>query len=127
MRPVKTVAAAALAILVALGMTSAATAQSNDGGKVVLTIGVTSSSYDTLNPLVGYNAIDYDVWIPQYDTLTRKAASDFATIPGLAESWEASNDGKTYTYKLRDGLTWSDDEPLTARDVAFTINRSREE
>ncbi|MEP7225268.1 MAG: ABC transporter substrate-binding protein, partial [Actinomycetota bacterium] len=74
-----------------------------------------------------YSVPDYDVWIPQYDTVTRKAADDFATIPGLAESWEASNDGKTYTYKLRDGLKWSDGQPLTANDVAFTINRARKE
>ena len=63
----------------------------------------------------------------QYDTLTRKAAADFATIPGLAESWKGSNNGKTYTYTLRKGLEWSDGKPLTAEDVAFTINRSREE
>ena len=81
-------------------------AQSDDE-KVVLTVGVTSNSFDTLNPLVGYTVLDYDVWIPQYDTVTRKAAADFETIPGLAESWEGSNDGKTYTYKLRDGLEWS--------------------
>ena len=39
----------------------------------------------------------------QYATLTDKAAKDFSMIPGLAESWEGSDDGKTYTYKLRDG------------------------
>ncbi len=70
---------------------------------------------------------DYEVWNLQYATLTDKAAADFATIPGLAESWEASNGGKTYTYTLRDGLEWSDGTPLTAEDVAYTINRAREE
>ena len=63
----------------------------------------------------------------QYATLTDKAADDFATIPGLAESWEASDDGLTYTYTLREGLQWSDGEPLTAEDIAYTINRSRDE
>ncbi len=126
MRPVRLLVAAALVALIAAVATAVATAQGDDE-KVVLTIGVTSNSYDTLNPLVGYTVLDYDVWIPQYDTVTRKAADDFATIPGLAESWEGSEDGKTYTYTLRDGLQWSDGEPLTADDVAFTINRSREE
>ena len=48
-------------------------------------------------------------------------------IPGLAESWKGSDDGKTWTYTLREGLKWSDGTPLTAEDVAYTINRSREE
>ena len=38
-----------------------------------------------------------------------------------------SNDGQTYTYTLREGLKWSDGEPLTAEDVAYTVNRAREE
>ena len=88
----------ALVAFAALGVTAAATAQSDDDERVVLTVGVTSNSFDTLNPLVGYTVLDYDPWIQQYDTLTRKAAADFETIPGLAESWEKSNGGKTYTY-----------------------------
>jgi len=125
-KPVKLLVAATLVVLVALGATAAATAQSNDE-KVVLTVGVTATVFDSMSPLIGQTAVDYDVWNNQYETVTRKAAPDFATTPGLAESWEASNDGKTYTYHLRDGLQWSDGTPLTAKDVAFTINRGREE
>ena len=66
-------------------------------------------------------------WTLQYATFTDKAADDFATIPGLAESWEASDDGLTYTYTLREGSTWSDGEPLTAEDIAWTINTSRDQ
>jgi peptide/nickel transport system substrate-binding protein len=42
--------------------------------------------------------------------------------PGLAESWTNSPDGKTWTFKLRKNLRWSDGEPLTADDVIFTWN-----
>ena len=42
--------------------------------------------------------------------------------PGLAESWTNSPDGKTWTFKLRKNLRWSDGEPLTADDVVFTWN-----
>jgi len=42
--------------------------------------------------------------------------------PGLAESWTNSPDGKTWTFKLRKNLRWSDGAPLTADDVAFTWN-----
>lgn len=42
-------------------------------------------------------------------------------VPGLAESWTVSPDGKTYTIKLRPNLAFSDGSPLTAEDVAFTL------
>jgi len=46
---------------------------------------------------------------------------DGKVIPSLAESWEVSPDGLTYTFKLKDGLKWSDGHPLTSEDVAFTF------
>jgi peptide/nickel transport system substrate-binding protein len=123
-RAARRVAIALAATVAALTLVAAATAQDDD--RVVFTVGLTND-VDSLNPLVGVEVPDYEVWNLQYATLTDKAAADFATIPGLAESWEASNEGKTYTYTLREGLEWSDGEPLTAEDIAFTVNRAREE
>jgi peptide/nickel transport system substrate-binding protein len=117
---------ALVAVLTALVAATVAVGAEDDGDKVVFTVGLTND-YDSLNPLVGVEVPDYEVWNIQYATLTDKAADDFATIPGLAESWEASADGKTYTYTLREGLEWSDGQPLTAEDVAYTVNRAREE
>jgi peptide/nickel transport system substrate-binding protein len=45
---------------------------------------------------------------------------DGAVVPALAQSWNISPDGLTYTYKLKDGLKWSDGQPITSDDVAFT-------
>lgn len=112
-----------LATLVAL-MAPAATAQ--DDEEVTLTVGL-GQPLDTLNVTAGFLVSEYEFWTLQYATLTDKAAEDFATIPGLAESWEASDDGLTYTYTLREGLVWSDGEPLTAEDVAWTVNTSAEQ
>ncbi|NEP03296.1 MAG: ABC transporter substrate-binding protein [Symploca sp. SIO2E9] len=42
--------------------------------------------------------------------------------PALAKSWEISEDKKRITFTLREGLKWSDGEPLTADDVVFTYN-----
>ncbi len=48
-------------------------------------------------------------------------------VPGLAESWQASNEGKTVIVKLREGLKFSDGSPLTADDVLFTLKVATDE
>ena len=55
-----------------------------------------------------------------YDTLLWKDASG-RLIPWLARRVRRSGDGRTYTFELRDGVSWHDGRPLTAEDVAFTF------
>lgn len=118
-------AVAAFGALV-IGSTQVATTGAADDPIVTLTVGL-QQDLDTPNVTAGYLVASYELWNLQYATLTDKAADDFSTIPGLAESWTASADGLTYTYKLREGLLWSDDVPLTAEDVVWTINTSRDQ
>jgi oligopeptide transport system substrate-binding protein len=49
-------------------------------------------------------------------------AADASPVPGAAESWQISDDGKTYTFKLRDHR-WSDGQPVTADDFVFAFRR----
>lgn len=42
-------------------------------------------------------------------------------IPWLAENWDISNEGKTYTFNIRQDVKWQDDEPMTAEDVKFSF------
>jgi peptide/nickel transport system substrate-binding protein len=114
---------ASAALLVGL---TGGTARGQDGGSAVFTVGNTQD-IDSMNPLVGVTVQAYEAWNLQYATLTDKAAKDFSVTPGLAESWTESNGGKTYTYKLRPNLKWSDGQPLTAEDIAYTVNRSKKE
>lgn len=44
-------------------------------------------------------------------------------VPGAAESWTISEDGKTYVFTLRDGMQWSDGRPVTAHDFEFAFKR----
>ena len=55
-----------------------------------------------------------------FDTLTWK--DDTGVIPWLAKSWELSEDGLTYTFKLEDDVQWHDGEAFTADDVVFSFD-----
>ena len=46
--------------------------------------------------------------------------------PDLAQSWELSDDGLTYTFKMRDGLKFSDGSPIAVGDVKFSLERLRD-
>ena len=46
---------------------------------------------------------------------------DYKNHPDLAESWEISPDGLTYTFRLRRGVKWHDGGPFTSADVKFTF------
>jgi ABC-type transport system substrate-binding protein len=59
-----------------------------------------------------------------YDTLT-SLGYDNSVKPGLAEKWEVSPDGKTYTFTLRPGVRFASGKPLTSADVKFTLDRWR--
>ncbi|WP_176503585.1 peptide ABC transporter substrate-binding protein [Cobetia sp. 5-11-6-3] len=50
-------------------------------------------------------------------------AADGERIPGAAESWQISDDGKTYTFTLRQDGKWSDGEPVTAEDFVYALKR----
>jgi peptide/nickel transport system substrate-binding protein len=119
--------AGAFALALVLAGLVAAVAQGQDDGKqVVFDVG-DPQGIDSMSPLIGVTVAAYEAWNIQYATLTNKAAKDFSVIPGLAESWKSSDDGLTWTYKLRPNMKWSDGKPLTAEDIAWNVNTSREE
>jgi hypothetical protein len=61
-----------------------------------------------------------------YEPLAFYSAFADETIPWLAEDWEYNDDSTELTINLRQGIEWSDGEPFTAEDVAFTINHLNE-
>ena len=65
-----------------------------------------------------------NAWIGRtvaYDGLVRYDREWKEIVPNLAESWEVSDDAKTYTFKLRDGLKWNNGTPFTSADIAFAV------
>jgi len=71
-------------------------------------------------------AIDEVVYANIFEGLTR-FGPDGAVLPGLAERWEVSDDGLTYTFHLRSGVTFHDGTTMDAEDVVFTLDRARAE
>jgi oligopeptide transport system substrate-binding protein len=70
----------------------------------------------TLDPAYISDASDVQLLLQLYAGLTRLDENG-EPYPSLADSWTISDDGTTYTFRLRDGLTFSDGSPLTAADV----------
>jgi peptide/nickel transport system substrate-binding protein len=71
-------------------------------------------------------AIDDVVYSNIFEGLTR-FMGDGSIVPGLAESWEISDDGLHYTFKLHDGVTFHDGTKMDAEDVKFSLDRARAE
>ena len=76
-----------------------------------------SQDYTAINPAL-YEHGEINALI--FAGLTAHDA-DNKVVPGLAESWGFDEDTLTYTFKLREGLTFHDGEPLTSEDVKFTL------
>jgi ABC-type transport system substrate-binding protein len=109
-------------VLLALMAAPGVRAQEQPAGKVTFTVGIIND-VDSLNPFIGILAETYEVWALMYDYLVGYSQKDFSPVPGLAESWQVSDDELTWTYKIRQGVKWSDGQPLTAKDAAYTFNR----
>ncbi|WP_432449458.1 ABC transporter substrate-binding protein [Aliiroseovarius marinus] len=71
-------------------------------------------------------AIDEVVYANIYEGLTR-FGPDGAVLPGLASAWTVSDDGLTYTFTLREGVTFHDGSSFDADDVVFSLDRARAE
>jgi len=59
-----------------------------------------------------------------YETLVNLRASDCALEPGVAERWEISPDGRTYTFHLRENARWSNGDPVTSEDFRYSWRRA---
>jgi peptide/nickel transport system substrate-binding protein len=118
--------AAAGAIAVLAGVQSWRSAEASPSptattNGTVLRVGWTENP-DSLNPFLGLTTSAYIIWHLNYDFLVGFAPSDLKPRPELATSWVVSPDGKTWTFKTRQGVKWQDGVPFTAADVAFTFN-----
>ena len=76
-----------------------------------------SGDYTRINPAMDEHC---EINLLLFSGLTAHDGSN-QVVPGLAESWDYDEAACTYTFHLREGITWHDGEPFTSEDVKFTI------
>jgi peptide/nickel transport system substrate-binding protein len=86
---------------------------------LILRVG-TTQDLSAMNPWNAYAVVDYEAFQLNYDFLVG-FGDNLEPIPGYAESWTQSSDGKTWTFKIRAGMKWSDGQPATSEDARSTI------
>lgn len=78
----------------------------------------------SLDPAEMYEISTFEIAANVYDKLVVYDRDDTSRIlPQLAESWSVSDDGLTFTFTLRDGVTFQSGNPFTAEDVVYSLSR----
>jgi oligopeptide transport system substrate-binding protein len=78
---------------------------------------------ESLDPHLVRGAAEWTILAALCEGLTVLDPQTQTPAPGLAARWDISPDGLRYTFHLRDGLRWSDGEPLTAQDIVWSAHR----
>jgi len=94
-----------------VGTSGGSVTYSTIGGPLTLNLALANDSSST--GILGY----------LFEGLTEISWLNNQVEPGLAESWDRSDDGLSWTFHLRRDVVWHDGQPFTARDVDFTFNR----
>ena len=116
---------ASTALMLALAMPAAAQdytpgPNAKPGCNIVITY---KDGVATLDPAIGYDWQNWSMIKSLYDGLMDYVPGTTTLRPGLAESYELSADGLTYTFKLRAGVTFHNGREMTAEDVKYSLDR----
>jgi oligopeptide transport system substrate-binding protein len=96
---------------------------SNDSGAQVLNLGNGAEPQD-LDPHIVTGVSEHNVITALLEGLTSVHPVDLTPTPGVAESWEISEDGLIYTFHLNNNAKWSNGDPVTAMDFVYSWKRS---
>lgn len=106
-------------------MTGMVQAEEVQDSSVVVTMTVSSEPASGFNPVYGWGAGEH-VHEPLIQSTLLVTKEDLTIGMDLATEYSVSDDGMTWTVKIRDDVTFTDGEPLTASDVAFTYNTCKD-
>src|SRR5438046_5370709 len=74
---------------------------------------------ESLDPAIVTGISEMRITKALFEGLLRLDPKSAQSIPGLAERWDVSSDGKVYTFHLRTNAAWSTGQPITAEDVVY--------
>lgn len=114
-----------LAILLALALFLTGCSSSDTGPGNTLRV-VVASDPGSLNPWQYSSVVDRHILFNVYDHVTYLNLHDFSVEPEIAESWEMAPDGTAFTLKIRQGVRFHNGAPMTAADVAWSIEQARQ-
>ena len=80
----------------------------------------------TLDPAIGYDWQNWSIIKSLFDGLMDYKPGTMELVPDLAESYDISPDGQTYTFKVRSGVKFHNGRELTAEDIKYSIERVRD-
>lgn len=113
-------AAISEAITASVAMSSSATGAISSAGTFVQAVGMAPT---TFNPVYATDSAAQSIIDKLYPRLLgQDPVGGFIVPSALAERWEISQDGRTYTFTLRKGVRWSDGAPVTSADFKFTYD-----
>ncbi len=110
------------------GQTSETSAaeQTADGESADPTVVTIARGTDTVTLDPAFAGDNVDIWVDSliFEGLVRASEDGTEIQPCLADTWDISEDGLTYTFHIRDGAKFSDGSDVTAEDAAFSIERA---
>ncbi len=92
------------------------------GGSVTLVRGADS---DNLDPVTNDGNVDIWIFMSIYDQLIKVAPNGLDLAPSIAEKWDTSTDGMTFTFHLRSGVKFSDGSDMTTDDIIYSLKRAQ--
>jgi peptide/nickel transport system substrate-binding protein len=107
--------------LVAISLTPGSSAP-KAGGKVRMSLA--DSDVTSFDPIVPFDNMSIWTMLHVYDQLVRVGKDGRSVEPDAADTWKVSQDGKIWTFHIRNGIKFSDGSPLTAADAAFSLKRA---
>ena len=105
---------------VALAVTTAGAAEPKRGGTLTFTYHPEPTALSTIATTAVPVAL---VSTKIFESLLEYKGPELTPLPGLAQSWNVSEDGKTVTFKLRSDVKWHDGKPFTSEDVKFSVEK----
>ena len=120
----RTVIGIAVALAIGLGVVGLTFSANRD--KPADFVFINGSEPKSLDPHIMTGQVEGRIADAIFEGLTYRDPKSLIPTPGMAKSWSVSPDGKTYTFTMREGVTWNDGTPITSEDFAYSWRRLQE-